>query len=80
MRREWKSSVKSKRAVTNLRLYQHDLPALLVTLLLSVHPHRRLRQAMKVCSAVTATIPDDWHGREGKWSKLYLPQVVWIER
>jgi len=23
MRREWKSSVKSKRAVTNLRLYQH---------------------------------------------------------
>jgi len=25
MRREWKSSVKSKRAVTNLRLYQHQL-------------------------------------------------------
>jgi hypothetical protein len=25
MRREWKSSVKSKRAVTNLRLYQHIL-------------------------------------------------------
>jgi hypothetical protein len=24
MRREWKSSVKSKRAVTNLRLYQHS--------------------------------------------------------
>jgi len=25
MRREWKSSVKSKRAVTNLRLYQQNL-------------------------------------------------------